>query len=65
MSDAKDEPDMIDLAIRAERARCISIVETWLQTFGAKNPQLISAQTWATDALKDIADLIRSGKQPL
>jgi len=51
--------DEIEKAVAAERERCAKIAENWLEVFGATNPQVIDAQTWANDAVRDIADLIR------
>lgn len=46
----------------AERERCAKIAEDWLTTFGDQKPQHVTAQTWACDAVRDIAQLIRSGQ---
>jgi len=50
----------IKAAVAAERERCAKIVENWLAMFGAKDPQYVSAQVWANDAMRDILDAIRS-----
>lgn len=42
-----------------ERERCAKIAENWLEVYGQTSPQVIDAQTWACDAVRDIADLIR------
>ena len=46
-------------AVAAERKRCAKIAEGWLAEFADKKPKHVSAQTWATDAVKDIVDAIR------
>ena len=50
------------LAVAAERERCAKIAENWLEIYGATQPQHIDAQTWAGDAVRDIAELIRHPK---
>lgn len=50
----------IEKAVNAERERCLKIVNEWLSLFGEKDPQYVSVKTWATDAIRDIADLIRT-----
>jgi hypothetical protein len=44
------------------REECAKIADNWLVIFGETNPQHVSAQTWANDAVADIAAAIRSGK---
>lgn len=50
----------IKKAVEAERERCAQIADRWLDIFGAVNPETIDAQTWACDAVRDIADRIRN-----
>ncbi len=49
--------------VEAERERCAKLAELWLTTFGERGPTsaAVSAQTWANDAVKDIAEAIREG----
>jgi hypothetical protein len=47
-------------AVTAERERCAKIADGWIATFGEKNPTHVTAQKWAVDAVKDIAEAIRS-----
>ena len=58
-----DERKEIDEAIAKarsdERERCANIANEWIRLWGDKKPEHISAQTWASDAVKDIADAIR------
>lgn len=49
-------------AVLAERERCAKIAEGWLATFGGYKPEVIDAQTWASDAVRDIAEAIRHPK---
>lgn len=51
--------DELKKAVTAERERCAMIAENWIEVYGATNPQHIDAQTWACDAVRDIAGLIR------
>lgn len=55
----EDVQAVID-ALRGERERCAKIAENWLEVYGATNPTVISPQTWACDAVRDIADAIRN-----
>lgn len=50
----------IEKAVKAERDRCAKVAENWLEVYGATNPQHIDPQTWACDAVRDIAGLIRN-----
>lgn len=50
----------IETAVKAERDRCAKIAENWLVHFGAVQPEVIDAQTWACDAVRDIAEAIRN-----
>jgi hypothetical protein len=52
--------DEIARAVAAERERCAKIADGWLEHFGAHQPVAIDAQTWACDAVRDIADAIRN-----
>ena len=58
-----DETKAIDAAIRKaredERERCAKIADDWLAVFGDRKPEHVSAQTWANDAVRDIAEEIR------
>lgn len=51
----------LERQILLERERCAKIAEGWLAAWAHKNPEHVSAQKWASDAVKDIADAIRSG----
>lgn len=48
--------------VAAERERCAKIADAWLTDFGDKEPKYVSAQTWASDAVKDIAAAIRGNR---
>jgi hypothetical protein len=48
-------------AVSDERERCAKIAEGWLATYGKHKPEYVSAQTWAVDAVEDIAEEIRKG----
>jgi hypothetical protein len=52
--------DEIAQAVATERQRCAKIAEDWIELFGARVPEHVTAQKWATDAVKDIVDAIRS-----
>lgn len=47
-------------AISIERERCAKIADEWLTVWAERTPQYVSAQTWACDAVKDIAAAIRA-----
>lgn len=51
-------------AVLAEREACAQIVDGWIGTFQDKNPQHVSAQQWAVDAMEDVAEVIRSRPKP-
>jgi hypothetical protein len=53
------DPLRVKAAVAAERERCAKIAEEWLETFGAYTPEHVSAQKWASDAVRDIAAAIR------
>lgn len=53
--------DQIAKAVAAERESCAKIADDWLEAFGKRGPTsgAVSAQTWANDAVRDLADEIR------
>lgn len=51
----------VEAAVLAERKRCVAICEGWIGAWQKHNPQYVSAQQWATDAVQDIAELIEKG----
>lgn len=42
-----------------EREACAKVADDWLSAYGNRNPKFVDAQTWACDAVRDIADAIR------
>lgn len=42
------------------REACVKVCDDWLALFASRGPQYVSAQNWANDAVKDIADAIRA-----
>lgn len=46
--------------IEREREECAKIADTWLIMFSERQPENISAQKWACDAVRDIAEAIRN-----
>jgi hypothetical protein len=36
-----------------------AICDNWLEVYGSTNPQFVTPQDWACDAIRDIADAIR------
>jgi hypothetical protein len=63
-SETRDLTAHIDIVLAAERERCAKIAEDWLSTFGQYKPEHIGAQTWANDAVRDIAEAIRKPSSP-
>jgi len=63
-SETRDLAAHIDVAIAAERNRCMAICETWIGTFQDRDIQYTSARDYAIDAIEDIIDLIRDGYNP-
>lgn len=58
-SETRDLAAHIDVAIAAERERCAKVCDDWIKTFGKGSIQHVPATEYATDAVADIADLIR------
>lgn len=49
-----------DAAARDMRERCATVCDQWIGAHQHFQPKIISAQTWATDAIEDIAEAIRA-----
>lgn len=62
----EDHPDttIANAAKIAERARCATICEGWLEQFAKTDIKYTSAREYASDAVKDILDAIREGRDP-
>lgn len=56
--------EFAEAAVAAERARCASLCDGWLAIYGDRDIKYTSARDYATDAVKDIRDTIRSGAEP-
>ena len=49
-----------DAAVAAERERCAAVITGWIDAFGEKQPEHVSARDWAVDAMNDCLDAIRA-----
>jgi hypothetical protein len=56
---AREIAEAVQEAIAAERERCAKIADGWLSTFGHVKPEFVTADRWAGDAVRDIAEAIR------
>lgn len=46
--------------IATMRERAAKVADDWIAVFGARDPKHVSTQTWACDAVRDIAEAIRA-----
>jgi hypothetical protein len=51
-------------AVQAERDRCVALCEGWMERFEGTEIQYTSPREYACDAINDIMDLIRDGRDP-
>ena len=42
------------------RERAAAVADSWLENFGQFAPKYLSAQTWANDAMRDLAEIVRA-----
>ena len=42
------------------RDRAAAVADSWLENFGQFAPKHLSAQSWANDAMRDLAEIIRA-----